>query len=136
MAATVVMLLVAINLLLIVIALIVENAMHGVDPDARAETYLRRVVALIGAKQVGNHCVLDIGNTSFYVHGSHVCRLRDVTGPKCARESTCFYSQNMPAAERIATALLQLNNPVLFEGWLTKRTAFKTDGLVFKFRRL
>ena len=121
----------AIILLLTVLALVLEKSLHGVDPDNRAETYLRRIVKLTGAKQIGNHCVLDVEKTRFYVHDSYVSRLRDVTNPKCGGESTCFYLQDMPAAERIATALLQLkNNPELFDGWLTKRTAFKANGSV------
>jgi hypothetical protein len=61
--------------------------------------------------------------------------MQDVTNPKCAYEETCFYPahEEMPKAEQIATALLQLkNNPTLFDGWAAQnRLAFKADGQVF-----
>jgi len=37
--------------------------------EERAETHLNRIVALIGARRVGDCCVLDIGETRFHVHG-------------------------------------------------------------------
>jgi hypothetical protein len=43
-----------------------------------------------------------------------------MTDPKCTYEETCFYAAHdeMPIAEQIATALLQLrNNPALFDRW-------------------
>ena len=61
-------------------------------------------------------------------------RVQDVTNPKCAYEETCFYPahKEMPKAEQIATALLQLkNNPALFDGWAARNGAFKADGQVF-----
>jgi hypothetical protein len=55
--------------------------------------------------------------------------------PKCAYEETCFYpaQKEMPKAEQIATALLQLtNNPALFDKWVFQSgVAFKADGQVF-----
>jgi hypothetical protein len=40
--------------------------------------------------------------------------------------------QEMPAAEKIATALLQLkNNPRLFDRWVSRSGAFKADGALF-----
>jgi hypothetical protein len=119
-----------------------ENSLDGVnlmDREDRAETYLLRIIALTGATQMSNYCVLDAGKTRFHVYDRDVVRLRDVTDPTCAHEQTCFYlaHQDMPAAERIATALLQLkNNPALFDGWVVKRAAFKADGQVFSFRRV
>jgi hypothetical protein len=57
-----------------------------------------------------------------------------VSNPKCGYEETCFYPahKEMPKAEQIATALLQLkNNPALFDGWAAQNGAFKADGQVF-----
>ena len=101
----------------------------------RAQNYLRRIVALTGAMQKGNCCFLNVDKTQFCVRSGHVTRLRDVTDPKCACEETCFYPayKDMPKAEQIATALLQLkNNPALFDRWVVERSrAFKADGQVF-----
>jgi hypothetical protein len=115
-----------------------ENSSDGVDTNGRkdrAETYLRRIVALTGATQMGNAYVLDVGNTRFRVRDRYVSRLRDVTDFKCADEETCFYPVHtgMPKMEEIATALLQLaNNPALFDKWAVQNgLAFKADGQVF-----
>ena len=54
--------------------------------ENRSEAYLDRIVALTGAKQMGSHCVLDVGKTRFNVHDRYVGRLRDVTDPTCAPE--------------------------------------------------
>jgi hypothetical protein len=101
----------------------------------RAQNYLRRIVALTGATQKGNCCFLDVDKTQFCVRSGHVTRLRDVTDPKRACEETCFYPayKDMPKAEQIASALLQLkNNPALFDSWAVERSlAFKADGQVF-----
>lgn len=106
------------------------------DQEDRAETYLRRVVRVTGAEQISDQCCfLDVGQTRFYVHDTYVVRVRDVN-PTCTQDETCFYlvHEGMPAAEKIATALLQLkNNPALFDGWVAKRAAFKADGHVFSF---
>ena len=115
-----------------------ENSSDGVDANSRkdrAETYLRRIVALTGATQMGDAYVLDVGNTRFHVRERYVSRLRDVTDSKCADEKTCFYPvhKDMPKTEEIATALLQLaNNPALFDKWAVQSgLAFKADGQVF-----
>jgi hypothetical protein len=115
-----------------------ENSSDGVDPidrKDRAKTYLRRIVALTGATQMGSGYVLDVGKTRFHVRDRYVRRLRDVNNPKCTYELTCFYSahEEMPKAEQIATALLQLkNNPSLFDKWAVQGSlAFKADGQVF-----
>src|SRR5260370_8747 len=118
-----------------------ENGLDGLDPVARkyrAQSYLRRVVALTGATQISSGYVLDVGTTRFEVRDRrdrYVRRLRDLTDPKCTYEETCFYSahKEMPKAEQIATALLQLrNNPALFDRWAHQcRLAFKADGQVF-----
>ena len=115
-----------------------ENSSDGLDPLDRkdhAKTYLRRIVALTGATQMGNRYVLDVGTTRFYVRDRYVGRMRDVTDPKCAYEETCFYSahEEMPKSEHIAAALLQLtNNPALFDKWAVQNgLAIKADGQVF-----
>ena len=95
------------------------------------ETYLRRIVFLTGAVQMGDYYVLDVGKTRFFVRDGYIKRLRDVTDPKCPQEETCFYPvrQDMPAAEKTGTALLQLeNNPTLFARWAAKSGAFKANG--------
>jgi hypothetical protein len=105
------------------------------EAEERAERYLRRIIALTGATQMGRHyCILDVGNTRFEVHDSYVSRTpirsnsRDTTK---AAGGTCFYIPNerMPVSEKIATALLQLkNNPGLFEKWAAQSGTFKADG--------
>jgi len=100
----------------------------------RAKTYLRRIVALTGATQMRNGYVLHVGTTRFHVRDRYVRRLRDLTDPKSTYEETCFYPmhKDMPKAEEIATALLQLtNNPALFERWAARNGAFKADGQAF-----
>jgi len=99
--------------------------------DSAPEAYLHRVAVLTGATRMGNCYVLDVGKTRFFVRAAFVKCLRDVTDPKCAREETCFYParQEMPAAEKIATALLQLrSNPLLFAKWSAKSGAFNATG--------
>ncbi len=115
-----------------------ENGSDGLEPVARkyrAQSYLRRVVALTGATLMGSGYVLDVGTTRFEVRDRYVRRLRDLTDPKCAYEETCFYSadKSMPKAKQIATVLLQLkNNPALFDRWAVQNgVAFKADGQVF-----
>jgi hypothetical protein len=115
-----------------------ENSSGGLgplEPKDRAKAYLRRVVALTGATQMGGDYVLDVGTARFYVSYRYVRRLRDAADPKCACEETCFYPvhKGMPKAEEVATALLQLaNNPMLFDKWAVKNgLAFKADGQVF-----
>jgi len=113
------------------------NGSDGLDPvdqKDRARTYLRRIVALTGATQMGSGYALDVGKTQFYVRDGSVRRLLDATDPKCTYEETCFYSahKDMPKAEQIATALLQLkNNPALFGKWAVQSGAFKADGELF-----
>jgi len=115
-----------------------ENGSHGADDpfegEDRAKTYLRRIVTLTGAKQMGNGYLLDVGTIRFHVRDRYVRRMRDVTDPKCAYEETCFYSthKEMPKSEHIATALLQLKSkPALFDRWAAQRGAFKADGQAF-----
>jgi len=105
------------------------------EPKDRAKAYLRRVVALTGATQMGDDYVLDVGTARFYVSYRYVRRLRDAADPNCACEETCFYPvhKGMPKVEEIATALLQLaNNPVLYDKWAVKNgLPLKADGQVF-----
>ncbi len=114
-----------------------ENGSDGVRPIAPkdpAKSYLRRIVALTGATQMGNGYDINVGTTKFRVRNKYVSRMRDVTDPKCAYEETCFYSadKSMPKAEQIATALLQLkNNPALFDRWAAQSGAYKADGQAF-----
>ncbi len=115
-----------------------ENRADGADPverKYRAQRYLRRIVALTGATQMGCGYALDVGTTRFQVCDGYVRRMQDLTNPKCAYEETCFYPahEEMPKAEQIATALLQLkNNSALFDGWVAQNhVAFKADGQVF-----
>ena len=115
-----------------------ESSSDGLDPfdrKDRAKRYLRRIVALTGATQMGNSYVLDVGKMRFQVGHRYVRRMRDMTDPRCAYEETCFYPVriSMPKAEEIATALLQLtNNPALFDKWAVQNgLAFKADGQVF-----
>jgi hypothetical protein len=119
-----------------------ENRADGADSfdqKDRARTYLRRIVALTGATQMGSGYDLYVGTTRFHVRDGHVGRLRDMTDPKGAYQETCFYPahKKMPKAEQIATALLQLkNNPGLFDGWAAQNhLAFKADGQVFTLAR-
>ena len=115
-----------------------ENRADGADPverKYRAQRYLRRIVALTGATRMGCGYALDVGTTRFHVRDRYVRRMQDVNNPKCAYEETCFYPahKEMPKAEQIATALLQLkNNPALFDRWVAQNhVAFKADGQVF-----
>jgi hypothetical protein len=113
-----------------------ENGSDGVPitPKDRAKSYLHRIVALTGATPMDDAYVLDVGKIQFRVGYRYVRRLRDMTGPDCAYEETCFYPvhKGMPKAEEIATALLQLkNNPALFDRWAAQCGAYKADGQVF-----
>ena len=108
-----------------------ENSSDSLDPIDRtdcAKAYLRRVVALTGATQMGDGYGLDVGTTRFHVRNGYIRRLRVAADPKSAYEETCFYPvhKGMPKAEEIATALLQLaNNPALFDKWAVR------NGLAF-----
>jgi len=100
-----------------------------------AETYLRRIVALTGAKQIDNSYVIDVGKARFHVRDGYVNRVPDGADPKWSDWETCFHSahQNMPKSEQIATVLLLLkSNPLLFDRWNTHREiAFRADGQRF-----
>jgi hypothetical protein len=112
-----------------------SDGLYCLGAKDRAKAYLRRIVALTGATQMGGDYVLDVGTARFYVSYRYVRRLRDAADPKCACEETCFYPvhKGMPKAEEIATVLLQLaNNPMLFDKWAVKNgLPLKADGEVF-----
>jgi len=115
-----------------------ENSSNSLDPIDRtdpAAAFVRRIVALTGATQMGDEYVLSVGATRFHVRNGYIRRLRVPVDLKRAYDETCFYPvhKGMPKAEEIATALLQLaNNPALFEKWaVQKGEAFKADGQLF-----
>jgi hypothetical protein len=97
----------------------------------RAAKYLERIATLTGAKPVyGDSYVLTSGRRHFLVDYKSV-RVISRSG-----QSTCFYIEavpDMPRAELIASALLQLkNNPRLFKMWRKQRgDLFKADGRIF-----
>jgi hypothetical protein len=111
-----------------------SNRVAVMDTLDRAESYLRRIVALTGATRVGSYYVLDVGKTRFEVHDSYVCQAPRAINPTATPRGTCFYlpDRHMPTEEKIATALLQLkNNPRLFDRWADQRGVFKADGELF-----
>ncbi len=101
-------------------------------PGQRAAEYLNRIAALTGAKQVCGECYrLTVGRMHFMVDSKFV----HVTSP-CS-ESTCFSvaaDPDMPSAEVVASALLQLkNNARLFEKWREwPAYTFKANGKMFR----
>jgi len=105
------------------------------DEGSRAKTYLRRIVALTGARRMGSRYILTVGKTVFHVRDRYVWRLPDSTNSECGYNETCFYSvhKGVPREEEIATVLLVLkNNPGLFDKWVFRNgLAFKADGQVF-----
>src|SRR6266853_1798258 len=83
-----------------------ENRADGADPvdrKYRAQTYLRRIVALTGATRMGCGYALDVGATRFQVRDRYVRRMQDVNDLQCVHEETCFYPahEEMPQAEQI-----------------------------------
>ncbi len=101
-------------------------------PAERSEEYLERIAALTGAKQDDDGAYrLTSGSMRFLV-GYKFVRVISHRG-----ESTCFSvatDPDMPRAEVIASALLQLkNNPRLFEKWRELRGyTFKANGQMFR----
>jgi hypothetical protein len=98
----------------------------------RAAEYLKRVAALTGAKQDDDGTYrLTVGGTHFLVDAKFV----RVISPRS--ESTCFSvaaDLDMPSAEVVASALLQLkNNARLFEKWRDwPAHSFKANGKMFR----
>jgi len=101
-------------------------------PTQRAAEYLKRVAALTGAEQVrGDSYWLRAGRRNFLVDHKFV-RVISYHG-----KSTCFSvaaDPDMPSAEVVASALLQLkNNPRLFKKWRKQpRSTFKANGKMFR----
>src|SRR6266852_1194622 len=100
-------------------------------PAQRATKYLKRIAALTGAKQVcGESYRLTAGRMHFLVNSKFV----RVMSPRS--ESTCFSvaaDPDMPSAEVVASALLQLkNNARLFWKWREwPAHTFKANGKMF-----
>jgi hypothetical protein len=104
------------------------------ERQERADTYLRRIVALSGAEKTADGYSLDVGTIRFCVSDRHVTRQRRESGSELTSEETCFYSLrgDIPRTEEIASALIQLkNNPALFDHWAIQRGAVKADGQPF-----
>src|SRR6266853_2026511 len=101
-------------------------------PAQCASKYLKRIAALTGAKQVcGESYRLTAGRMHFLVNSKFV----RVISPRS--ESTCFSvaaDPDMPRAEVLASALLQLkNNARLFEKWREwPAHTFKANGKMFR----
>jgi hypothetical protein len=101
-------------------------------PAQRATKYFRRIAALTAAKQVcGDTYRLKAGPMHFLVDSKFV---RVFSHPG---ESTCFSvaaDPDMPGAETVASALLQLkNNARLFEKWKEwPARPFKANGKMFR----
>ena len=101
-------------------------------PAQRAAAYLKRVAALTGAEQVrGDGYLLRAGRRDFLVAYQSV-RVISRRG-----KSTCFSvaaDPDMPSAEVVASALLQLkNNPRLFKKWREQPgSTFKANGKMFR----
>ena len=100
-------------------------------PAQRAAEYLKRVAALTGAEQVrGDSYWLRAGRRNFLVDCKFVRVISD------HGKSTCFSvaaNPDLPSAEVIASALLQLkNNPRLFKKWRKQPgSIFKANGKMF-----
>ena len=98
----------------------------------RAAEYLKRVAALTGAKQIGvDSYWLRAGHRDFLVDYKFVSLIAH------PGKSTCFSvaaDPDMPIAEVVASALLQLkNNPRLFKKWRKQPgSTFKANGKVFR----
>jgi len=98
----------------------------------RAAEYLQRVAALTGAKEDDDGTYhLTAGGRHFLVDAKFV----RVISPRS--ESTCFSvaaNLDMPSAEVVASALLQLkNNARLFEKWRDwPAHSFKANGKMFR----
>jgi hypothetical protein len=104
----------------------------GSTPAERAAEYLERIAGLTGAQLDDDGTYhLTAGRRHFLVDSNSV----RVTSPR--DESTCFSVvayPDIPRAELIASALLQLkNNPRIFEKWRERQgDAFKANGQIFE----
>jgi hypothetical protein len=101
-------------------------------PAQRAAKYLERIAALTGVKQDHDGSYrLTAGRRTFLVDYKFV-QLISHHG-----KSTCFSvatDPDMPSAEVVASALLQLkNNPRLFKKWRKQPgSTFKANGKMFR----
>src|SRR5712671_7904285 len=101
-------------------------------PRRQAAKYLERIVALTGARQEYDGSYrLTAGGRDFVLDS------RFVSVMSSRDKSTCFYiatSREIPSAEIIASALLELkNNPRLFKKWRKRHgCAFKANGKMFR----
>ena len=101
------------------------------SPADRAAEYLKRIARLTGAKQLPGGYRLRAGRRDFLVDAKFVRVISH------HRKSTCFsvaIARDMPSAEIIASALLQLkNNPKLFKKWRKQPGyVFKANGKTFR----
>jgi hypothetical protein len=98
----------------------------------RPARYLKRIVALTGARKVyGDRYILAVGRKCFLV-GAKFIHLLSRSG-----KSTCFSllaDVDTPGLEIVASALLQLkNNPKLFTKWRKRAGCpFKANGKIFR----
>ena len=98
----------------------------------RATEYLQRVAELTGAKQDAHGKYrLRAGRKRFLVDSEFIHVISRYGKSTCFSVPAC---PDMPSAEVIATALLQLkNNPKLFEKWREWPTyRFKPNGKMFR----
>ena len=108
------------------------KAQNKCVPSDRPAQYLKRIVALTGARKVqGQSYILATGRKYFLVDAKFVHRLSH------RGKSTCFSlltDVDMPSVEIVASALLQLkNNPKLFKKWRKwEGCPFKANGKVFR----
>lgn len=88
-------------------------------PAERAAKYLKRIATLTGAKQVyGDRYSLEAGRRRFLADSRFVRLLSHHTKFTCFSVAT---DPDMPSAEIVASALLQLkNNPKLFKKWKSR----------------
>jgi hypothetical protein len=103
---------------------------HGLSE--RPARYLKRIVALTGARKVqGERYMLAVGRKYFLVDARFVYLLSR------RGKSTCFSllaDVDTPRPEILGSALLQLkNNPKLFKKWRKwAGCPFKADGKIFR----
>src|SRR5258707_7967034 len=106
-------------------------------PEQRAGMYLKRILALTGARRVcGDTYFLKAGCKRFLLDNRAVRLISDSDG-----KSTCFSIPThpyMPRQEVIASALLQLkDNPKLFKKWRKQPGyMFRADGKKVRTGRL
>ena len=104
------------------------STQSGSTPAERAAEYLERIAGLTGAN-------LDDDGTYHLTAGRMHFRVDYKFVISHCGESTCFSVvayPDIPRAELIASALLQLKNTRLFEKWRERQgDAFKANGQIF-----